>query len=465
MSIIQFFQKLSPQIIIRTALISLILSVGMSFQAQALEIDQLRFGVHKEKTRMVIELDESAEFRAFVLGNPYRLIVDLPHFTWQAHSIQKPQKAGIKAIRQGTLQNNISRIVFDLDKPISLMSAFVLPEDKQKPYRLVIDYQDVSAQEFAGKENITLGKLTRGSTQKTSTAAASSKHPALASNQVAPIIQNSAKPTLKQKDLHIDKSYNTASLGNIAPPPQKKPAPSHPSTHQKEKPIIVIDPGHGGVDPGAVGAHKIHEKNVVLNLSKELKYKLEQSGRYRVLLTRSKDTYIRLRDRVEFARKHNADLFVSIHADSVPQSSVKGASVYTLSEKASDKQTAQLAARENRSDIIAGIDLNVEDEIVANILVDLATRDTMNQSKFFANTIVSSFKSKSLRVLENPHRYAGFAVLKAPDIPSILVEAGFMSNKGEAKALNTKAYRSKIVDALSAGIDQYFLKISQNNKI
>jgi N-acetylmuramoyl-L-alanine amidase len=204
---------------------------------------------------------------------------------------------------------------------------------------------------------------------------------------------------------------------------------------------------------------------VVLALAKELKKQLEASGQYRVKLSRENDHFIKLTDRVKFAREHSGDLFISLHADSMPDKNVSGASVYTLSEKASDAQTARLAARENKADLIAGIDLNVEDKDVANILVDLAMRDTMNQSKFFANTLVQNLKSSNVRVLENTHRYAGFAVLKAPDIPSVLIEAGFMSNKKEADMLNSHAHRKNLAAALKQGIDRYFDQVRKNQRI
>ncbi|MCB1556781.1 MAG: N-acetylmuramoyl-L-alanine amidase, partial [Alphaproteobacteria bacterium] len=160
------------------------------------------------------------------------------------------------------------------------------------------------------------------------------------------------------------------------------------------------------------------------------------------------------------ARAKDADLFVSLHADSIGKSAIRGASIYTLSEKASDAQTARLADKENRADLIAGVDLSVEDETVANILVDLSMRDTMNQSKFLANTVVDTMKGKGLSVLDNPHRYAGFAVLKAPDVPSILIELGFLSNRTEAKMLANAAYQKKVAVALRTGIEAYFQKRS-----
>ncbi len=387
--------------------------------AYALSINNIRLGAHPEKIRMVLDLSETADFRVFTLSDPYRMVIDLPTFSWNAGKLQTPEATQIIAVRQGNLKQGVSRIVFDLHTPVSVRSAFLLPKQGGKSNRLVIDYNKISAAQFeATKGNI------HGSLMSDSANAPVTAH----------VTQKPTQTTPAQKPI-----YN--------------------------KPLVVIDPGHGGNDPGSIGKRKNKEKDIVLALARQLKSKLEASGKYKVLLTRNKDKYIRLRDRVSFARKKQADLFISLHADSIGKSSVRGTSVYTLSEKASDSQTAKLAAKENRSDIIAGVDLSIEDEDVANILVDLAMRDTMNQSTFVANTLVKKFRNKNLRTLENPHRFAGFAVLKAPDVPSILIEAGFMSNRSEEKLLSSHSYRKKIADAIADGVDAYFKHVELNNQL
>ncbi len=228
--------------------------------------------------------------------------------------------------------------------------------------------------------------------------------------------------------------------------------------------MIVVDAGHGGDDPGASGSQGLHEKNITLAMAKDLKEHLEATGRYRVMLTRSTDVFIRLSERVAIARRANADMFISVHADSISRPVVHGASIYTLSEKASDAETEKLAARENRADAIAGLKLDTQDEDVANILVDLAMRDTMNQSKFFANKVVSIFHANGIDTLEIAHRFAGFAVLKAPDIPSVLIELGYMSNDREARALSTPAYRDRIANAITGSVDTYFSTVKNTSK-
>lgn len=389
--------------------------------AHALSVDQIRFGVHPEKVRLVLDLSEASDFRVFTLDNPARLVIDLPSFTWQAGSVAPQTGAHIASVRQGHLKEGVSRIVFDLQNPVKVQSAFVLTRRESKPDRLVIDYLQASPAEFSAQRGQILGTLETETTRTASAAA----------------------------------SRTAGSL----------PVPAPTSKPRTVKPLVIIDPGHGGVDPGAVGTNNVFEKDVVLALSKELKKQLVQSGQYRVMMTRESDVFLKLRDRVNFARRHEADLFISVHADSLRRRNVSGASVYTLSETASDKQTAALAARENRADLIAGIDLSTEDDEVAGILVDLAMRDTMNQSKFFANILVDSFSTKGVSLLDNPHRYAGFAVLKAPDIPSVLVEAGFMSNRQEAHLLTTPSHRRKIATALKRGIDAYFEQVKKNQRI
>ncbi len=222
-------------------------------------------------------------------------------------------------------------------------------------------------------------------------------------------------------------------------------------------PLIVIDAGHGGVDPGTIGENGTQEKDIVLGYAKALKNKLLQTKKYRVVLTRDDDEFIMLRERVAIARKLNASLFISLHADSADEFSARGLSVYTVSENASDKEAEALAARENKSDIIGGMDLSDERPDVADILISLAQRETKNSSATLADYLVLNLGDR-VRMLPNSHRFAGFAVLKAPDIPSVLVEIGFLSNPHEEKEIKSKNYRDKVVDGIVVGIDAYFRK-------
>lgn len=225
-----------------------------------------------------------------------------------------------------------------------------------------------------------------------------------------------------------------------------------PSLH---KPVIVIDPGHGGVDPGAIGVSKTYEKHITMKYSKALKTKLDAIGKYKVILTHNDDKYLKLRERVDLARKYKGDLFVSLHADYSDNKRARGLSVYTLSDKASDAETEKLAMRENKADIIMGFDLSHERKDVTNILIDLARQQTLNNSSIFAETLVKKCK-KSVKTISNPHRSAGFAVLKSPSIPSVLVELGFISNRTDEKLLKTATHRRKIISCITNAIDEYF---------
>jgi N-acetylmuramoyl-L-alanine amidase len=222
----------------------------------------------------------------------------------------------------------------------------------------------------------------------------------------------------------------------------------------------VLDPGHGGADPGAVSLKGIYEKHITLAAAREFKAQLEKTGRYKVLLTRTRDVFVKLRERVEFARDAKADIFISLHADKIRNPRIRGLSVHTLSEKASDREAAELAERENKVDLIVGVDLSNENKDVTNILIDLAQRETMNQSARFATLLVRELKRET-KLLRNTHRFAGFAVLKAPDVPSVLLEMGFLSNRYDERNLRRKAYRAKLAKSVVRAVDRYFSRIEE----
>jgi N-acetylmuramoyl-L-alanine amidase len=219
--------------------------------------------------------------------------------------------------------------------------------------------------------------------------------------------------------------------------------------------VVVIDAGHGGVDPGATGVDGTHEKELVLSLAKALRAALESTGKYTVVMTRDSDIFLSLKARVAVGRRANADLFVSLHADSAPGSGVRGASVYTLSEKASDKEAEALAKSENQSDIIAGVDLTNEGDIVTSILIDLAQRETKNNAVKFAQVLVPELQ-RAGEVTQKSHRFAGFRVLKAPDVPSVLIEVGYLSSREDESVMNTNRWRKRMADSIVRAIDRYF---------
>ena len=417
------------------AVLSFCLLLIWSTPSFALDIKSLRFGSHPDKVRLVVDMDDTVDFRVFTLANPYRLVIDLPQFSWNAGGTQTSPDSLVSDIRQGQLMPGISRIVFDLQAPANVQNAFLLPAGNgQDSTRLVIDYKKVSFSAFKAQKSTIHGTLK------------------VEDFKPAP---NPTPP---------EKAYATIKDGIPLPPSNTLRPTQNNRNSVVRKPVIILDPGHGGVDPGAIGKNRVYEKTVVLSIAKELKKQLEATGRYQVYLTRTTDTFIKLRDRVKYARAHEGDLFVSLHADSIQRRDVRGTSIYTLSKKSSDAQTAALARKENQADLIAGVDLNIEDEQVAFILGDFLMNETMNQSKFLANTIVSTLNTQGIRVLPNPHRYAGFAVLKAPDIPSVLIETGFMSNANEARLLTQKEHQMKVASAIRKGVDAYFERVAINEQ-
>lgn len=259
-------------------------------------------------------------------------------------------------------------------------------------------------------------------------------------------------------DLHAPATIETVSNGAtlvIALRATKPEDRAAAAVKEKPKPLIMIDPGHGGQDPGAIGRHGTREKEVTLNYARELARALAASGRYRAALTREDDRFIPLPERVALARKKKADMFISLHADSNPKPEAQGLSIYTLSETASDDEAAALAEHENKADIIPGIDLNGADADVASILIDLTQRETMNKSAIFADAVVASLHGR-VNKLPKTHRFAGFRVLKAPDIPSILIELGFLSNEADERLLLTPEYREQVVASIVKGIDRFY---------
>ena len=221
--------------------------------------------------------------------------------------------------------------------------------------------------------------------------------------------------------------------------------------------------GHGGQDPGAISPSGDYEKWITLATARALANELKTLRRYKVVLTRDGDRFIRLRDRIAIARSADADIFVSLHADTMPSDTVRGLSVYTLSERASDAEAAALADRENKVDMIGGIKFAGETPEVSNILMDLIRRDTMNDSAHFASLIVDELPQETM-LLPRAHRFAGFAVLKAPDVPSVLIELGYLSNETEERLLQSRQHRQKLARGIARAIDRYFVRFEARNR-
>lgn len=244
----------------------------------------------------------------------------------------------------------------------------------------------------------------------------------------------------------------------IGKPKPALPLPPIEGPHDRRLPLVVIDAGHGGHDPGAISPHSgKREKDITLGLARAIRDELVAGGRVRVALTRADDRYLVLEERYGVARRLKADLFLSIHADAADNEEASGASVYTLSEVASDREAARLAARENKANIINGIDLGAHSSEVSSILLDLTQRETMTVASDFAR-LLQREASDDMKFRTTAHRFASFVVLKAPDTPSVLFETGFISNKGDSEFLASKAGRRKVASGVRDAVQVHFAR-------
>jgi N-acetylmuramoyl-L-alanine amidase len=404
-------------------------------------VTDAKLGVEPGLTRVVLNLTGKADYRVFALPDPSRIVVDLSEVAWQIPAGRKLQGRGlVAAMRYGLFKAGTSRVVLDLAAPAKVVQVKYLEAADGLPLRLLIDLKPSDDVAFLATAKTTLFASVQSHAV---TAQDVQADPAAGATQLAAQSATKTKPT--------DPAGKSKQASTILP--QLKSG-TESKTPAKQKPLIVIDPGHGGIDPGAIGINAM-EKNVTLAVAKSLQKQLQASGRFRVVLTRTTDVFIPLRDRFKIAREQQADLFISLHADSHPTGKARGASVYTLSERASDSEAEALATKENKSDVIAGVDLSNESEVVSGILIDLAQRETTNLSSRFATMLVDELKSDTL-MLEHSHRFAGFAVLKAPDVPSILLEMGYISSDQDEKLLTDPDYQKKLSKSISRAVQDYF---------
>ncbi len=383
-------------------------------QAQAsVSIKDMRVGNQADGARVVFDMDKNINYRVFLLDDPQRVVVDLADANIEK-LYTKVSNQVIKQARIGKMSDNDKRVVLELSRPATVKKAFLIPPQSGQNWRLVVDLMMVDAKSFRNK----IGNKFM-----------------LTNNELFDPDVQSYKEENREKTADITTEKAT--------------------TKVNRKRIIVLDPGHGGKDPGAIGAtYKTYEKNVTLSMGKELKQILQNKG-YVVYLTRENDIFIPLRQRTKIAQQRKADLFMSIHADSAQNRSATGLSIYTLSDTASDQEAAALAERENKADIIGGIDLGGNTKEVNDILISLSQTDTRNKSSKYATYLVQEM-ARSVKLVKNTHRFAGFAVLKAPDVPAALLEMGYLSNRTEEANLRTPAYRRKLADAVARAIDKYF---------
>ena len=373
---------------------------------------EVRLAGDAKQTRFILDLDKKIDIHAFLLADPYRVVIDIPQVSF--HLAPEAGSAGrglIKAFRYGLAMPGGSRIVFDLAGPAKIEKAYVLDAANGQPPRLVVELEAVDRAAF---------------------------NRSLAASSGSELRQGDDFPTAV--------ADATGSTGSTAPSPDARP-------------VVVIDPGHGGIDNGTQASTGEAEKDLVLAFALALRDGIENGGKYRVVMTRTDDTFIPLADRVRVARNNGAALFVSIHADALPrhEGAARGATIYTLSDKASDAEAERLAEAENKADAIGGVNLTEEPTDVADILIDLAQRETRTFSNRFARLLMSEMKTTA-QMHKHPLKSAGFRVLKAPDVPSVLVELGFVSNKADLHQMTSESWRSKTVRSVAKAVEIFLAK-------
>ena len=570
----------------RIAITVMILLVAAVAAAEALAVPtvkSVRIGQHDNKTRLVLDLTESARFKIFTLTAPDRLVIDMPPVHWALEEQAAAfHRAGVLRVRFGQFRDDTSRIVVDLAQPAVVQRTFLMEPSPggADAYRLVVDLGTlpVSAAPAKPRQTVisastsvederqgvraaqptTLVRQVQEVAPAAQPLAPAEPAPTVARAEPVEDVQRVARPTQPTKPVRQVREVAPAAqaeepirqarraepttrpqvpveavrqIGRTVQPtkpvrqvrqvaPTKKPAesgretrlsiaaarsaepegdvretapamqpvepaqdmpeaapaaeqaepfiearlpdPTEPVPLPRAKPsvraaphLIAIDAGHGGRDPGAIANSGLQEKVLALTFARELRAELEATGRYRTVMTREHDHKISLHRRVEIARDAGANLFLSIHLDRLSNREVRGASVYTLSDEASDVETAELAARENKADIVADVDLSEGyDEEVAKVLISMVQQNTMNCSAVLAATLLPEL-GRVAPLISRPHRFGDFRVLKAPDIPSVLVELGFLSNDQDAKRLRSAGHRRILAGAIVEALDTY----------
>ena len=379
---------------------SLFIALTSAASAAPLEALDYKMAGDAVHMRIVMNFDREPEPKWFLLRGPHRLVIDLPETKFKLDSKELKARGLIKNVRFGKLEEGTSRFILTSKGPFTVDKLDVLQNEDSPGYRLVADISAASDRQF--EEALAIQSQTTGSTDTTPK-----------TDRLAQPVARSAKRF-----------------------------------------TVVIDPGHGGIDGGAEGSSGTQEKSITLAFALELRAKLSEGGKYDVYMTREKDEFLRLDERVRIARQHEADLFISIHADTIRLKGIRGATVYTVSDKASDAESQALADRENLSDQLAGIEIKDENQEVADILIELIKRETHGFSMQFAKSLVGEL-ANSIGLINNPHRFAGFRVLKAPDVPSVLVELGYLSNPKDEEQLRNPDWRGKAAESISNAVASF----------
>ncbi len=345
------------------------------------------------RTRIVVMFDGEPKISTLLLGNPHRLAIDLPETRFGFDRASLAPRGLVSAVRYGLVGKGRSRLILTLRGPFRVEGLRVAKNESAPGYRLMADIVATSDREFA--------EALKGGADVT---------------------------------------------GSTTPSPAAEPAGPRPF-------VVVVDPGHGGVDSGAESVTGAKEKDLTLAFGKQLRDRLAQEPNLKVVMTRDDDTFLRLSERVRIARQNEADLFISIHADTVNQHDIRGATVYTISDKASDAVARAMAERENKADAAGGA-VAEEPPEVTDILQDLTRRETHSFSLSFAEKVVNHLEGE-VNLINNPHRAAGFQVLKAPDVPSVLIEIGYLSNPEDEKLISDPVWRAKFVDRITQAVETF----------
>lgn len=370
-------------------------------QAPGLTIREATLAGDKTHTRLVLWFDGKPVPQWFLLRDPHRLVIDFARTEFSFDSRKLAAQGLVAHVRYGGIEGDRSRLILSTTGPFLVDRIEVLENGDGKGSRLIADLSATDNEKFEAQLRRHLG---------------------------APRIASPAAGGIS-----VDKA---------------RPGGSHRFT-------IVLDAGHGGIDGGTQGAEGTPEKTITLAFALELRKKLQETGDFDVVLTRDSDEYISLDRRVEIARRHKADLFISLHADAIRLKTLRGATVYTVSDKASDAAAASTAARENLSDALAGIEVQKEKDEVADILVDLTRRETHSFSMRFARYVLSSLSNSINMIDTNPHRYAGFRVLRAVDVPSVLIELGYLSNRQDERNMRDPEWRAKAAESIVDAVEKF----------
>ncbi len=416
-----------------TVMVTLLFSLP-SFAA--VKIGDLRFSISGKYARMEIDVSGKAGFKAFSLSRPDRIVIDVDSGKMPNTKPNIIDGILVNDVRYGKPNKDTVRVVLDMSEPVKIVDSVLKEATRNFPQnKIIISYTSLS------------GRMPYFNRTKDNSEFE---------------IPASMRYSYKGKtpfDIPTFKPFSIKGYGKEGLNPTIS-RPRHLNTEIVEakptkKPLIILDAGHGGVDPGAIGKKGTKEKLITLSFVKELKSILENTGMYRVALTRSSDKYINLKQRVARAQKADGDIFISIHADSHKNSRTRGLSVYTISENRSKREANKLYKKSRKSNVLSGVDLQKESSDVRGVLIDLARRDTKNTSIRFAEIIVKELGDDA-KLLDRTHRHASLGVLTGMEIPSVLVELGYLSNSYEEGKLRTKTYRQKLAGGIKDALNKYF---------